>query len=160
MWFPLNKEWYKSFYGIGGWTWAVVKGQTISKCMTQVETTQCCANQLGTKYPSVPTVTSWYLHALWIYLGGRGRQRRARNQGLRPRSLDKLAKPLRWFQLKLAVLPVGSINSELAQTLTSMGELFPLAPLSRSPLCLALSLFPPYTLSSAFPLHFTIESSN
>lgn len=80
--------------------------------------------QLGTKYPSVPTVTSWYLHALWIYLGGRGRQGRARNQGLRPRSLDKLAKPLRWFQLKLAVLPVGSINSELAQTLTSMGELF------------------------------------
>lgn len=69
--------------------------------------------------------------------GGRGG---ARNHGLRPRSLDKLAKPLRWFQLKLAVLPVGSINSELAQTLTSMGELFPLAPVSRSPLCLALSL--------------------
>lgn len=53
-----------------------------------------------------------------------GREGRARNHGLRPRSLDKLAKPLRWFQLKLAVLPVGFINSELAQTLTSMGGTF------------------------------------
>lgn len=94
---------------------------------------QCSPNQVGTKYPSVPTVTSWYLHALWIYLEGRGRQGRARNQGLKPRSLDKLAKPLRWFQLKLAVLPVGSINSELAQTLTSMQELFPLGPYWEAP---------------------------
>lgn len=41
------------------------------------------------------------------------------------RSLGKLAKPLRWFQLKLAVLPVGFINSQLTQTLTSMGERAP-----------------------------------
>ena len=126
---PLNTERHKSFYGIDGWTWVVVKGQTISKCMTQVETTQCSANQLGTKYPSVPTVTSWYLHALWVYLGGEGGEAgESQEPRLRPRSLDKLAKPLRWFQLKLAVLPVGFINSELAQTLTSMGELSPPGP--------------------------------
>lgn len=144
------------FYWINGSTWAAVKGQTISKCMTQVETALCSANQLGTKYPSVPTVTSWYLHALWIYLGGRGRQGRARKQRLRLRSLDKLAKPLRWFQLKLAVLPVGSINSELPQTLTSMGELLPPWPPSMSPLSLVFSI----TVFSPFPSYFTTESSN
>lgn len=70
---------------------------------------------------------------------GGGRGAAAWNQGLRPCSRDKLAKPLRWFPLKLAVLPVGSINSELAQTLTSMGELFPPAQLSRSPFSLSLA---------------------
>lgn len=89
-----------------------------------------------------------------------GREGRARNHGLRPRSLDKLAKPLRWFQLKLAVLPVGFINSELAQTLTSMGELFPPGPTIQKPPLSGSLAFPPYTLSSASPLHFTTESSN
>lgn len=37
--------------------------QTKTKCMTQVEAARCSI-QLGTKYPSVPTVTSWYRHAL------------------------------------------------------------------------------------------------
>lgn len=126
------------------WTCVVVRGRIKSKRMTQVETTLCTSNQLGTKYPSVPTVTSWYLHALWIYLAGRGRRERerTRNQGLRPRSLDKLAKPLRWFQLKLAELPVGSINFELAQTLTSVGELFPPGPAIQEPPSVCLSSFP------------------
>lgn len=157
---PLNTERDKSlfnffFYEIDGWTWAVVKGQAISLH--------------GLNPPSAPQI-SWAQNTLLFplsppgtftlcgyILGGRGRQGRARNQGLRPRSQDKLAKPLRWFQLKLAELPVGSINSELAQTLTSMGGTFPpLAPLSRSPLCLALSL----SSLHPFPLHFTSESSN
>lgn len=117
--------------------------------MAQVETTLCSANQLGTKYPSVPTVTSWYRHALWIYLGG---TEEPETTGWGRRSRDKLAKPLRWFQLKLAVLPVGFINSELAQTLTGMRELSP--PGQRSPLC-QLPHFSPYTVSSASPLRET-----
>lgn len=53
-----------------------MKPQTHRKCMTQVEAARC-SNQLGTKYPSVPTVTSWYRHALQRCLevgggGGRG----------------------------------------------------------------------------------------
>lgn len=127
----------------------------------------------GLKPPSAPQI-SWAQNTLLFPLsppgtftlcgyfteGGAGR-REPETRGWGPRSLDKLAKPLRWFQLKLAVLPVGSINSELAQTLTSMGELFPPGPLSRSPLCLALSL------SFLLPLHpllsrhiFTTHSSN
>lgn len=98
-----------------------MKTQTKTKCMTQVEAARC-SNQLGTKCPSVPTVTSWYRHALQrcLEVGG--------VRGGELRSLGKLAKPLRWFQLKLAVLPVGFINSELTQTLTSMGEHSPLRP--------------------------------
>lgn len=115
----------------------------------------------GLKPPSSPQI-SWAQNTLlfplsppgtftlcgYIWEGG-GRQGRARNQGLRPRSLDKLAKPLRWFQLKLAVLPVGSINSELAQTLTSMGELFPPGLAIWEPPSAWLSLFPPYIPCSA-----------
>ena len=155
--FPLNTGRYKSFYRIDDWNCDVIRGQTISKCMTRVETTPCSANQLGTKYPSVPTVTSWYLHALWIYLGGEGgRQGRARNQGLRPRSRDKLAKPLRWFQLKLEELPVGSINFELAQTLTSMGGTFSPWPryLGAPSVWLWLSLLPPCILILCSPSTF------
>lgn len=103
--------------------------------MAQVESALCSANQLGTKYPSVPTVTSWYRHALRIYLGG---TQEPETTGWGRRSCDKLAKPLRWFQLKLAALPVGFINSELAQTLTGMRELSP--PGQRSPLLSARSL--------------------
>lgn len=127
------------------------------------------------KPPSAPQI-SWAQNTLLFPLSppgtftlcgyiweGRGRQGRARNQGLRPRSLDKLAKPLRWFQLKLAVLPVGSINSELAQTLTSMGgNFFPPGPgYLGGPLCLShfLSfLLTPYPVPF---LHiFTTETSN
>lgn len=47
--------------------------QTKTKCMTQVEAARCSI-QLGTKYPSVPTVTSWYRHALQrcLEVGGGG----------------------------------------------------------------------------------------
>lgn len=69
--------------------------------------------------------------------------------GAGPRSRHELAKPLRWFPLKLAAPPVGFINSQLAQTLTGMRELFP--PGQRSPLCL-LPHFPPSAVSSASPL--------
>ena len=41
----------------------------------------CTPNQLGTKYPSVPTVTSWYLHALWVYLRVRGEAREGGGEG-------------------------------------------------------------------------------
>lgn len=112
----------------------------------------------GLKPPSAPQI-SWAQNTLLFPLsppgtftlcgyfteGGAGR-REPETRGWGPRSLDKLAKPLRWFQLKLAVLPVGSINSELAQTLTSMGELFPLALYLGAPsvwLSLSLSSFHP-----------------
>lgn len=69
--------------------------------------------------------------------------------GERLRSLGKLAKPLRWFQLKLAVLPVGFINSELTQTLTSMGEHSPPRSHYREPLFVWFPCFFP-------PLHLTL----
>lgn len=115
------------------WRW-VKKASAFKR---KVINTLCTLSQLCTKYPSVPPVTSWYLHAMWTYRSIEGRRDEERrggemrgnggDQGVR----DKLAKPLRWFQLKLAILPVGSINSQLPETLTSMGQLSPSAPESR-----------------------------
>jgi len=74
------------------WRWvkkaSAFKGKVIN--------TLCTLSQLCTKYPSVPPVTSWYLHAMWTYRSTEGRRDEERRgngggQGVR----DKLAKPLR-----------------------------------------------------------------
>ena len=101
---------------------------------------QCCMGvnpypnvQQGLKLPlmhpksaghKIPFCSHCHLLIPSRFVGISEREGEAReSQKLGVRSRDKLAKPLRWFLLKLAVLPVGSINSELAQTLTSMGGL-------------------------------------
>lgn len=138
------------------WRW-VKKASAFKR---KVINTLCTLSQLCTKYPSVHPVTSWYLHAMWTYRSSKGRRDEERgrderewgDQGVR----DKLAKPLRWFQLKLAILPVGSINSQLPETLTSMGQLSPSAPESRCslpfppPVCGRFS--PPRSTSLDFSL--------
>lgn len=87
-------------------------------------------------------------------LEGDGLGERVGFQGVRLRRMEKLAKPLRWFQLKLAVLPVGSINFPTYSNSDKHGGTFSLWPLQYLRATSPSSL--PYPLHSHFtPLYCT-----